>query len=211
MGNKSSRPAAPAPAAAPPPPLSEEQKCRIRKQELTQLTYDSAQKQKEVDTCDPKQYYDNRLKKILSDNEIWITTKRREFQNQIATLEEVAGLVNEFTKGGESNQVLLDYFNELKGKKEKYDKETQELERNIRANRRRFLDNSPQEGVPAILMQRTSDDKTLLFFWTVLFGFLTMAIFIGLSYYEKPHSWKTYAAIIAPIWGIAYYVISRYA
>ncbi len=213
MGNKNSAPRAPTSAvgASGPPPLTDEQKCRIRKQELNQIQTDVSEKQKEVNNCDPKGYYDQRLKTQLAENENWINVKRREFDDNVSSLKEVSTLVNDFTQGGKSNSTIFDLHEELKARKQSYEKETDELQKKIRANRRRFLDASPQEGVPSILLQRTSDDKVLLFFWTVFLTFLVFIVFIGLSYYQKSHSWKTYVIIIAPIWGATWFTISRYA
>ena len=53
----------------------------------------------------------------------------------------------------------------LEEERESLEKEHYELQQQIRAGRRRFLDADPQGGVQSILGLQTADDKVLLVFW----------------------------------------------
>lgn len=93
----------------------------------------------------------------------------------------------------DSHTSLSTQLQELAVEKEKMDKENKELEQSIRAHRRRFLDNDPQEGTSSILGFKTSDDKVLLFFWLFLLCLTNLSVFTYFSVMKKQH---------VPIWYI---------
>lgn len=68
------------------------------------------------------------------------------------------------------------YMRELTAEKADLEKRQIELQQQIRAGRRRFIDDSPQDGVTSVLGQRTTDDKVLLTFWICF----TVAIVAGI-------------------------------
>ncbi len=106
-----------------------------------------------------------------------------------------------------SHDSLRLQLQELASEKSVMDKENQSLEQSIRANRRRFLDNDPQEGTTSILGLKTSDDKVLLFFWLFLLVLTNLGVFTYFSVMKKEHVPIWYIGITGVVLGIAYAVI----
>lgn len=106
-----------------------------------------------------------------------------------------------------SNTSLEKQVAELTARKKALDSESQQLEQSIRAHRRRFLDNDPQEGTPAILGLRTSDDKVLLFFWMALLIFVNLGVFAYFAILKQSHMPIAYIGGTVVILVIAYIVL----
>ena len=75
------------------------------------------------------------------------------------------------------------YMAELNKEEEDLKKEYIQLQQNIRAGRRRFLDNDPQGGVTSILGLQTADDKILLVFWICFMAGIIMAQILLFKHY----------------------------
>ncbi len=199
----------PIPVTQPVPVLTQDQQCKVRAQELSQIRSDLQNKQSQVDSCNPQDSAVRKMNELRAGFENTEKLKFTEFSAAVKlfnkTLEDTHFMATYGSQGPTSS-----YIAELTEKKEKYVKEIDSLERDIRANRRRFLDNNPQEGVSSILGLRTSDDKILLGFWLTLFPFLFLVIYTVHFVWGWEHNWRIYAAVIAFVWVLTYYVIVNY-
>lgn len=80
---------------------------------------------------------------------------------------------------------LQAYYDELQAQQKALEEENYNLQQQIRAGRRRFLDMEPQEGVLSILGLRTSDDRIMLVFW-LFYGFsILVGIVLGITMYGE--------------------------
>ncbi len=126
-----------------------------------------------------------------------------------ASVSSIDNLIANLNNAIQSQDALRNQKDELAAQKAKLNKENEELEQSIRANRRRFLDNDPQEGTPSFLGFRTSDDKVLLFFWLALLLFTNLVVFAYFAYKTIPHNRNIYiiinAVVILIAYGILYY------
>lgn len=125
------------------------------------------------------------------------TAKEAAIQNSLDHLDKV--LV--------SNKSLEKQMAELTAQKKVQETEKQNLEQSIRAHRRRFLDNDPQEGTPAILGLRTSDDKVLLFFWIALLILVNLGIFAYFAFLKRSHIPIVYIGATVGVFAIAYLIL----
>lgn len=133
-----------------------------------------------------------------------------EIRNKLASLvPSIDALIGNIDNIVLSEDALKTQKDELAMQKTKLNKENKKLEQSIRANRRRFLDNDPQEGTPSFLGFRTSDDKVLLFFWTALLLFTNLALFSYFAYTLKSSNRNIYIIVNILVllfaYGILYY------
>ena len=114
-----------------------------------------------------------------------------------------------------SSEPILSYGNELNEEKKKLEDESYSLQQSIRAGRRRFMDNGPQEGIASILGLQTRDDKVLLIFWiSYIVGVSAIVVALTVVYGRSLSSQQKIgfgfsAILIAVI--VAYLAILRFA
>lgn len=109
------------------------------------------------------------------------------------------------------------YAEDLAAQKKALEDENIELQQKIRAGRRRFMDDGPQEGVSSILGLQTTDDKVLLAFWICfgvgMFGTLVLALRM-LPFLATLSSQQKIAVLLgglAASYVVAYAAIARFA
>lgn len=110
------------------------------------------------------------------------------------------------------------YMRELDAEEKALAAEHIKLQQQIRAGRRRFLDNDPQGGVTSVLGLQTADDKILLAFW-ICFAVGVMAIQVILMKYfgdvlqllSLQQKIAIFLGVLAVSMGIAQYFIRTYA
>jgi hypothetical protein len=106
------------------------------------------------------------------------------------------------------------YADDLSAQKKALEDENYELQQQIRAGRRRFLDDGPQEGVATILGFKTSDDKIMLGFWICyLFGIsaLVMMFIRPIATLTMRQKIAIFAGVLSASLAIAYGAITRLA
>lgn len=110
------------------------------------------------------------------------------------------------------------YMRELNAEEKALTAEHIKLQQQIRAGRRRFLDNEPQGGVTSVLGFQTADDKVLLTFW-ICFAVGVMAIEVILMKYfgdvlqllSLQQKIAIFLGVLAVCMGVAQYFIRTYA
>lgn len=190
-------------------------RCVAKQVQFNQLQRDVQRKKREVETCNPQQTLQRKLreKRILirkflnqKRNERDITKK--EFNENVVIAD---GLVKSAVH---LNNQLVDLEKQLGSTR----MHAEELEKQERTERRRFLDNDPQTGVSGLLSVRTKDDK-ILFAYYVSMGILVAAATMYLLQIYGPSinvtSFKQKLSIVLAAlvvtYGISYYCIVYYA
>ena len=156
-----------------PPVLSAADQIRVQQVQCSMLDSDFTKCQAQLNAMDPESRRTT-LKTAETQHASMFETE----VNAIKTAKQTAiqNSLNHLDKVLPSNKSLEKQVAELTARKKALDSESQQLEQSIRAHRRRFLDNDPQEGTPAILGLRTSDDKVLLFFWMALLLLVNLGV-----------------------------------
>lgn len=113
---------------------------------------------------------------------------------------------------------LQAYYDDMLAQQKALEEENYDLQQQIRAGRRRFLDMGPQEGVLGIAGLQTSDDRIMLVFW-LFFGFalivgivLLIAVYgeaIGLTSMNQKVGLGVIVFLVAYL--VAYFFIYTYA
>lgn len=113
---------------------------------------------------------------------------------------------------------LQAYYEDLLKQQRALEEENYTLQQQIRAGRRRFMDNEPQEGVLGIPGLQTTDDRIMLVFWVFFGFFLAVAIYMCLAIYGEAMGFtainqKITAALVVFLiaYLIAYYFIYNFA
>ncbi len=189
--------------------------CDVRKTELNQLQSDVRKKQEQIDTCDPQQAQQRKVEKALADAREYVRVNTERMNTEITRQSEVQFVAQSLY---DVSIPLKQYLVNLTDQKETLNKKLSEIQQNIRTNRRRFLDNEPQSGVPKVLGLKTSDDKIMLGFWATYMTAIVAAAFVLTSIYGT--EWgldttqKQFTVIflmVGVLYGIAYYAITKFA
>ena len=181
--------AAPAPAPQPilpqainfvqaqvPPTPDPAAVCTTNKITLNNLENQMEETQKKVDGCDPSVKVARETAKWTKEIQTFVNSQNSQFQNTTAQVQQNYKSATDLT---ESIRLLKEFDSELKTEEHTAQKESQELNNDVRKYRRDFLDNQPEQGVPwHHLGLQTADDKAMLAFW------ITSAVLLSLlSYY----------------------------
>lgn len=188
--------------------------CLVKQVQYNQLQRDIGFKQKEIDDCDPQAA----LQRRLQEKRNWVNNylARKGVEYNEATTQYTNNVFNASRLAKSANQLYI----ELDSKEKELAQITGnigEMEKIERRERRKFLDNSPQDGVPGILGLHTSDDKTLLFFY-LFFGLSItgLTLFVIQNYGAKlgitgtKNTIYTILLLLFISYGIAYYLITLY-
>jgi hypothetical protein len=223
MGNKQARPLPDAwkqiqqqakqvqPAAPALGPLL----CDVKKTELNTLRRDIDKKQTEVDTCSPEEKRARKRQALTAD----FTDFRNKRTDELNKEMDIFDKYMRMAKNAQMAQKPLEeYSQELQTELQQDQKELVKYERDVRAGRRRFLDNDPQERVSNVLGIYTTDDKILLAFWTVYLILIAVATFVLIAMYGEQMGLDsmgkkvgTYGFMILACYGIAYFFIYKFA
>jgi hypothetical protein len=180
MGQKPSVPspkpvaAQPTPIVAPIPVLSNEQKLAAKRVQCSMQQTDLSKCNAELQTMDPFGSLNTNLQAERAKAQQFISEKQELFQRESQSFQQT---LESLQVAGKTQEALEYQLTDLTSQKTKLDQETKEFERSIRANRRRFLDNNPQEGTAFLFGIQTSDDKTLFFFWITLILLVTLLVY----------------------------------
>ena len=144
--------------------------CKANKIELQQLRNDERAKQEQIDNCYPDEKkarivaeYNAKTDKFIRENEQKLYKTREQFTSTWILLRKLVG----------SLRISDEYKARLEKEIQRLHIENKELEQTERRYRRNFMDNEPQSGVPFHMVGfQTSDDKSLIMFWSSLLFFL---------------------------------------
>lgn len=186
------------------PLLSTVDKIKVQQVQCSTLNTDLTKCQEQLDVLDPQgkrdrlqKHYTESMSNMAETIEYMVEKDKKSINESINRLDKVLP----------SNRSLEKQVMELTAQKKALDTEKQNLEQSIRAHRRRFLDNDPQEGTPAILGLRTSDDKVLLFFWIALLIVVNLGIFAYFAILKRSHIPIVYIGATVGVFAIAYIVL----
>jgi hypothetical protein len=189
--------------------------CQVKKISYNSTVNEAAKLKKIVDNCDPVEAKKKRREETTTRLKAWKTKTEYEFNLENSALTDNIGTADKLQA---SLTPLQEYHEELKKKKESLEFKNEKLEQNQRANRRRFLDNSPQEQTTNFFKIQTNDDKVMLFFWITLFFLIFCSTFIFTSMYGKHLGITTDnqklmfdIVIIAVLFGISWYSVTYFA
>ena len=150
--------------------------CTTNKITLNNLENQMEETQKKVDSCDPSVKVARETDKWKKDIQAFVATQNSQFQKTTAQIQQSYKSATDLT---ESIRLLKEFDSELTTEERIAQKETQELNNQVRTYRRDFLDNQPEQGVPwHRLGLQTADDKAMLSFWVTATILLSL-----LSYY----------------------------
>jgi hypothetical protein len=189
--------------------------CDVRKTELSTLKRDVNRKQTEVDSCSPEEKR-ARMREALTTEFTEFRNKRTdEFNKELEMFEKYIQMAKNAQM---AQKPLEDYSQELQTELQQERTELVKYERDVRAGRRRFLDNDPQEQVSNVLGIYTTDDKILLGFWIVYLLLIAVATFVLIAMYGEKMGLDSmgkkagmYGFMIATCYGIAYFFIYKFA
>ena len=186
------------------PVLSEADQIRIQRVQCSVLYSDSSKCKQQLDAMDPQ----SRLTAVQNAERQHASVFETDV-NAIQTRKQTSILasIDHLDKVLPSNRSLEKQVAELTAQKKALDSEKRNLEQSIRAHRRRFLDNDPQEGTPTILGLRTSDDKVLLFFWIALLIVVNMGVFAYFAILKQSHIPIVYVGATVVTFAIAYILL----
>jgi hypothetical protein len=144
--------------------------CKARKIKLNQLRNAVVKKQDQIDACYPDEKkarivaeYNAATDKFIKENEQKLYKTREQLSSTWILLRKLVG----------SLRISDEYKSRLEKEIQKLHIENKELEQTERRHRRNFMDNEPQSGVPSHMLGfQTSDDKSLLIFWSSFLFFL---------------------------------------
>ena len=152
---------------------TQQSKCAVAGQQLTQLNNDLATRQQQVDECDPQAALQRRIAKATAENQAFVDAQQQRKNATVDTLRRTMDLCDQLVS---SSKPLTDYDQDLQ---DHIKQSTEHLSRGVqteRKHRRQFLDGDPQ-GSTGIAGVRTSDDRVMLAFWiTYSFAILAVAI-----------------------------------
>jgi hypothetical protein len=199
----------------PPPTVLSPDQCTVKKIELNSMNNNLIETQKEVDRCDPDGVKSRKKIELEKANLAWSNKLTDTFKIESQAFLDNVNIANTLYI---ASVPLVDYrdglVREQRNMKTRYEK----LEQSQRANRRRFLDNSPQEKVSSVLGLHTVDDRIMLVFWVSLFCFIFCITFLGTSIFGKRMGITSASTkllvdvvIIAVLYGISWFAITRYA
>lgn len=217
MGNKPSRPPAPAvvkPAggvSAVAAPMDAVTACRVKNVELSQLQNDVSKKQTEIDTCDPVEANRRRTNAKLQEFNTYIAEKEKIMNGLDTSIKSTLSTIGSVYT---STKPTRSYIDKLTKETDSLDKAKKDFEQSERTQRRNFLDNGPQDGVSGILGVRTDDDKIVLAFW-IVYGiamFVITAALLNVYGGDLSTSQKVQTGIVVLLvsYGFAYYGITIY-
>jgi hypothetical protein len=159
----------------PPPPPPDPRVERERKRvELTMAKNDLQQKQADYNKLVPDEAQKAIIKKANNDMDAYTGPKQTQFEYELRLFNTALNQVDALSNSG-SIMLAQKYRKELNSKHQKVASEYQKNKEKAFTNRRRFLDASPQEGVPGLSWFQSIDDQVMLIFWicyTLFFGTL---------------------------------------
>ena len=224
MGGKTSKPAPPpqlkqifpnitTPVRPVVSPIAIGETCAVKQVRLNQVQSDLAVRQREVDSCDPQAAQARRTNAALAAEREWTNNKRNALAQAVAEFQKQIGITNNLAA---SNTPLKEYLDTLEQKAGTLEKKKLKLEHDERKQRRAFLDNDPQGGVPGPLGLETSDDKIMIAFWICYGAAIFAASLIGTRIFadrigDTAAQLKLSAVITAFAYVIAYYAIVKLA
>lgn len=202
----------PTPPPPAPAPMNSAQQCAVRRVEFNQLNNDLANKQQQIDTCDPQGAQARKTAAAVQANTDFVNQKRNELNQANADFTHQMTIANQVYTATEP---LEEYLKTLKRDLEHLTNENISLERKERANRRRFLDNDPQQGVGGVPGIRTEDDRVLFAFWICYFtAVIGVCIVLTHIFEAQIGDWKRKtlltSAVLMAAYGLAYYFIVFY-
>jgi hypothetical protein len=187
--------------STPAPVLSTANQVKVQQVYCSVLNSDLSKCKQQLDTLDPQ----NKIRTVRTAETQFASNFETETNEQRnVTVASIQDSLDHLDKILTSNSSLEKQVAELTAQKKALDTENQSMEQSIRAHRRRFLDNDPQEGTPSFLGFRTSDDKVLLFFWLALVVLVNLAIYTYFAVMRKNHIPIVYIGITVGIALIAY-------
>lgn len=223
MGNKQARPLPPAwqqiqqqakqvpPSAPALGPLL----CDVKKTELNTLKRDVDKKQTEVDSCSPEEKRRRKREALTNEFQAFRDKRKDEFQKELEMFDKYLQMAK---NAQVAQKPLEEYSQELQTELQKEQTELVKYERDVRAGRRRFLDNDPQEQVSNVLGIYTTDDKILLAFWILYLILIAVGTFVLIALYGETLGLDTmgkkvgtYGFMIMACYGIAYFFIYKFA
>ena len=186
--------------------------CRVNQINLNQLERDTEEKRKQVESCNPAEAQQRKIKEEQQSLKDFRESNVRQFQSSLVDLDMKVQL---YEKIGKAAAPLTKYTSNLSQEATAISEEMTKLEHEERMQRRNFLDGHPQDGVLGVPGLRTRDDKLLLAFW-VTYGVCILAFYgLGLHYFGSAlgttmKKIQIGAVLLLVGYGLAYYGISVY-
>jgi hypothetical protein len=183
--------------------------CAVRAVELNQLTRDIAQKQTEVDNCNPQQAQQRKVAAFIETTRKYVVQNQDELEGANANYRSKRATVQKLASAAAP---LKTYLASLKDDHDRLMKRLTEHEQVGRRERRRFLDSDPQSGVSGPAGVRTADDKVMLTFWICYGAAILTVAFVALRMYgitDVGTVAQTLALVAALAYGIAYFTIIK--
>lgn len=196
------------------PTSTENAYCLDTRQKVNQARLDLVNLAPSYATCYPEQAQEERTSALEQKIAEYKAQKQAIFD---AEKQEFEGLLDMLRLSSRTQEPIGVYVQELKHEQKVLERENYRLQQQIRAGRRRFLDDDPQGGV-GVGAIRTSDDRVMLFFWIAYALFLITGLVILFGVYGGQMGLETKkqklgfgATVFLLLYGIAYWAITRYA
>ena len=145
----------------------------------------------------------------------YLTTERAQLDTNTDALN---NLIATIRMSGAARSPLTDYTRDLDAEIATLQQEKYELHQNIRAGRRRFMDDDPQGGVSGVLGLKTRDDKILLTYWIAFSVWLAAVCILAIGLYGQRLGLTTVikkvgfvVAVYIAAFFASWFFISRYA
>ncbi len=197
------------------PPVPNTTMCDVSKQQLSQLRGDVTKKESEVDNCSPEEARRRKQERITKEYNEFVSLRFAELTKESSEYRKNVQVLKNLEL---AKQPMAEYATELQMDVENANKELTQYERSIRAGRRRFLDNDPQEQVSSTFGIQTTDDKIMLAFWIAYLLLIVIVTFVFVTYYSETLGldsiWKRIGFdffLIATFYGIAYFFVYKFA
>ena len=196
------------------PASTDDSKCLDTRQKVTQARGDLVSLAPSYAACYPQEAQDERKGALETRIADFKAQKQAIFD---AEKEEFEGLLEMLRLSNRTQEPIEAYVKELKNEQLSLERENYRLQQQIRAGRRRFLDDDPQGGV-GVGAIRTSDDRVMLFFWIAYALFLVTGLVVLFGVYGGQFGLETKkqklgfgATVFLLLYGIAYWAVTRYA
>jgi len=167
----------------PPPPPPDPRAIREQKRvELTMARNDAAQKQSEYEKLVPDETQKAKIAQANTDINAYLTPKQTQFNYEVQLYNQALAQIDALSNSG-AIMLAQKYRKNLGEKHEHVAKEYQKNKEIAFTARRRFLDATPQEGVPSLGWFETIDDQIMLTFWICYVLFTGTLIMYAVQYF----------------------------
>jgi hypothetical protein len=197
------------------PATSGSSACSVYQVDLNDLKRKVTDKQTQIDQCSPDMARQRRQTDLQSTFDTFWAQKQRDFALETKEFEKYMTILG---NGVRSLTPMTNYKDELEKDLNTQQHEIKQYEQGIRAGRRRFLDNHPQEVVSSMFGIHTTDDKIMLTFWISYLLLIVILTFVLVSTYSETLGLDTTGKriafdlfLIGTCYGIAYFFISKFA